>query len=74
MLNAEQKQAAYDLNGTSIIIAGAGTGKTQTLIHKLVNLINSGVDPSRVCLLTFTNDAADTMKMRASKLGAKNIE
>lgn len=74
MLNKEQMSAATDLDGTSIIIAGAGTGKTQTLIHKLVNLTNKGVDPSRICLLTFTNDAADTMKARALKLGAKNIE
>jgi DNA helicase-2/ATP-dependent DNA helicase PcrA len=74
MLNKEQMGAACDLNGTSIIIAGAGTGKTQTLIHKLVNLINNGVDPARICLLTFTNDAAETMKARAMKLGAKNIQ
>ena len=74
MLNKEQMAAATDLDGTSIIIAGAGTGKTQTLIHKLVNLINTGVDPARICLLTFTNDAADTMKARALSLGAKNIE
>lgn len=74
MLNAEQMGAACDLDGTSIIIAGAGTGKTQTLIHKLVNLINSGVDPARICLLTFTNDAADTMKARAMKLGAQGIQ
>lgn len=74
MLNAEQMGAACDLDGTSIIIAGAGTGKTQTLIHKLVNLTNKGVDPARICLLTFTNDAADTMKARALTLGAKNIE
>lgn len=74
MLNAEQKCAASDLDGTSIIIAGAGTGKTQTLIHKLVYLIQNGVDPSRICLLTFTNDAAMTMKARAVSLGAANIE
>jgi DNA helicase-2/ATP-dependent DNA helicase PcrA len=71
MLNAEQMGAACDLDGTSIIIAGAGTGKTQTLIHKLVNLTNKGVDPSRICLLTFTNDAADTMKARALTLVLK---
>lgn len=73
MLNAEQAAAANDLEGTSIIVAGAGTGKTQTLIHRLANLINSGIDPARICLLTFTNDAADTMKARAEKLGAKGI-
>lgn len=74
MLNAEQLKAASDLDGTSIIIAGAGTGKTQTLIHKLKFITDAGVDPSRICLLTFTNDAANTMKARAISLGAKGIE
>lgn len=77
MLNKEQMEAANDINGTSIIIAGAGTGKTQTLIQKLVNLTSDKehpVDPARICLLTFTNDAANTMKQRAMSLGARNID
>jgi len=80
MLNAEQMGAAHDLDGTSIIIAGAGTGKTETLIHKLVNLtdstnpLNNGVDPARICLLTFTNEAANTMKARALALGATGMD
>lgn len=69
MLNEKQKAAASDLNGTSIIIAGAGTGKTQTLVHKIVNLVNSGVSTRDICLLTFTNDAAKSMRERAVTLG-----
>jgi DNA helicase-2/ATP-dependent DNA helicase PcrA len=51
--------------GPLLIIAGAGTGKTQTLAHRAAHLAMSGVDPSRMLLLTFTRRAAQEMRRRA---------
>lgn len=65
-LNKEQKEAVETLNGPVLVLALAGTGKTTMLIHRLVNLIEHGVDPSRILLLTFTNKAANEMTARAS--------
>ena len=68
MLNKEQQMAVDQINGPVLIIAGAGSGKTTTLINRTAKIINSGVDPSKILLLTFTNKAADEMKIRGQKL------
>lgn len=65
-LNKEQKEAVETLEGPVLVLALAGTGKTTMLIHRLVNLIEHGVDPNRILLLTFTNKAANEMTARAS--------
>jgi DNA helicase-2/ATP-dependent DNA helicase PcrA len=44
--------------GPILVIAGAGSGKTRTLVYRVARLIESGTDPSRIMLLTFTNKAA----------------
>jgi DNA helicase-2/ATP-dependent DNA helicase PcrA len=64
-LNDQQRQAAAHGTGPLLVIAGAGTGKTATLVHRVAWLIAGGVDPSRILLLTFTRRAAAEMLRRA---------
>jgi DNA helicase-2/ATP-dependent DNA helicase PcrA len=67
-LNAEQAAAAAHGDGSLLIIAGAGTGKTRTLVHRVAHLIDRGVRPDRILLLTFTRRAAHEMLSRAERL------
>jgi DNA helicase-2/ATP-dependent DNA helicase PcrA len=67
-LNAEQAAAAAHGDGPLLIIAGAGTGKTRTLVHRVAHLIERGVRPDRILLLTFTRRAAHEMLSRAERL------
>jgi DNA helicase-2/ATP-dependent DNA helicase PcrA len=67
-LNDAQYQAATTVEGPLLIIAGAGTGKTRTLIYRVAHLIDIGVDPRSILLLTFTRRAAEEMLRRASLL------
>ena len=69
-LNPAQRLAVQTLRGPVLVVAGAGTGKTRTLIHRLVALLQSGVPPESILLLTFTRRAAQEMVERA----AANIE
>ena len=57
-LNPEQAAAAAHGDGPLLIIAGAGTGKTRTLVYRVAHLIERGVSPERILLLTFTRRAA----------------
>jgi DNA helicase II / ATP-dependent DNA helicase PcrA len=65
-LNEEQRQAAAHPGGPLLILAGAGTGKTRTLVARAAWLCEQGVQPSRILLLTFTRRAADDMLSRAA--------
>ena len=67
-LNASQFEAASTVNGCYLIIAGAGTGKTRTLVYRVARLIELGYDPNSILLLTFTRKAANEMMKRASML------
>jgi DNA helicase-2/ATP-dependent DNA helicase PcrA len=67
-LNPEQLAAANFGDGPLLIIAGAGTGKTRTLVHRVAHLIARGVQPQRILLLTFTRRAAQEMLGRAERL------
>jgi DNA helicase-2/ATP-dependent DNA helicase PcrA len=67
-LNPQQRTAATHGEGPLLIVAGAGTGKTATLIHRVAWLIAQGVDPGRILLLTFTRRAAADMLRRAENL------
>src|SRR5262245_35286642 len=55
-------------SGPLLIIAGAGTGKTNTLAHRVAHLVLQGVDPQRILLLTFTRRAAQEMTRRAQRI------
>jgi DNA helicase-2/ATP-dependent DNA helicase PcrA len=67
-LNEAQFAAATTVDGPLLIIAGAGTGKTRTLVYRVAHLIDIGVDPRSILLLTFTRRAAEEMLRRASIL------
>ncbi|MHB1072280.1 MAG: ATP-dependent helicase [Gemmatimonadaceae bacterium] len=67
-LNPEQRAAATFGEGPLLVIAGAGTGKTRTLIYRVAHLIERGVPPERILLLTFTRRAAAEMLTRAERL------
>ena len=75
-LNDEQRQAAVHgepgvdgvASGPLLIIAGAGTGKTMTLAHRVAHLVLQGVDPARILLLTFSRRAAIEMTRRAERI------
>ena len=67
-LNPAQFEAASALEGAYLIIAGAGTGKTRTLVYRVARLVELGYDPKSVLLLTFTRKAANEMMNRAAIL------
>ena len=67
-LNPEQAAAALYGDGPLLIVAGAGTGKTRTLIYRVAHLLQRGVKPERILLLTFTRRAAQEMLTRAERL------
>jgi DNA helicase-2/ATP-dependent DNA helicase PcrA len=67
-LNPEQAAAATHGNGPLLIIAGAGTGKTRTLVYRVAHLIERGTRPERILLLTFTRRASQEMLSRVEKL------
>ncbi len=67
-LNEAQLSAVLKTNGPSMVIAGAGSGKTRVLTYKIVHLVENGVDPFEILALTFTNKAAREMKLRISSM------
>ncbi len=72
-LNAQQLAAVTAGEGPSLVIAGAGSGKTRTLVYRVAYLIDSGIDPSNILLLTFTRKSAQEMLERAGELiGARS--
>jgi len=67
-LNEQQKKAVLQKDGPVMIIAGAGAGKTKTITHRILNLIQEGTNPSSILAVTFTNKAAKEMRKRIEKM------
>lgn len=66
-LDKFQEKAANHISGPCLCIAGPGSGKTTTIVHRVANIINSGAIPERVLIVTFTKAAAESMKERYKK-------
>ncbi|MFV0422601.1 ATP-dependent helicase [Oleidesulfovibrio sp.] len=67
-LNPAQYEAATTLEGPMLVIAGAGSGKTRTVVYRLANMVEQGISASNILLLTFTRKAAQEMQNRAAQL------
>ncbi|MDR3177838.1 MAG: UvrD-helicase domain-containing protein, partial [Campylobacteraceae bacterium] len=72
-LNQEQFNAATAPFGHNLIIASAGTGKTSTIVARIAHLLQEGVKPEEILLLTFTNKAANEMIERVARFFDKEI-
>ena len=67
-LNNEQNKAVRQIKGPVLILAGAGSGKTATMTHRMAYMIEQGIDPRSILAVTFTNKAAGEMRSRVTEL------
>ena len=68
LLNEEQKKALLSTEGQYLVIAGAGSGKTRTIVYRTVWLIENGVPEEKILMVTFTRKASEEMKERLKNI------
>lgn len=74
-LNKKQLEAAHHINGPLLILAGAGSGKTTVLSHRINHMVNDGIEPKNLLCVTFTNKAVNELKNRIqNKIGYDKSE
>jgi len=72
-LNCEQQKAATHIDGPMLVLAGAGSGKTRSVVARIAYLLSCGIDPKQILGLTFTNKAAQEMKERVLRLSSQFV-